>query len=96
MTITTARDRIIADRGWTADLAKIVNTRLYTYSDHRAVLAYELRRAKPRPLWLDIAATIGYGSKTGAIVAAHRRDAAEARFKTAHQRKVAEQYGMTT
>ena len=54
------RDRIIHERGWASMKDLILCTRHYTHSDHRAVLAYELRHLDGCPKWPDIAVCIGF------------------------------------
>lgn len=98
--LTEHRDQIIAERGWAADVAKITNTRCYTHSNHRSVLAYELSQLEHSEwTWGQIADCLGFSSTHTTRAAARHHEASEERIRlareAAYEQKRAETYGKT-
>ena len=93
--LSTHRDRIIAERGWTADAEKIVNTKYHAFSNHRSIIAHELRT--PDVDWMSIARCLGFCTAAAARAAADRHEQAEKDLKLARElafdQRRAEQYG---
>ncbi len=93
--LAKARDRIIAERGWTANADKIINARRKFLANQRSIVAYALRELGAD--WKEIANCLGFTSRHAARDSAIRREQAEANIiaarNLAFDQKQAQQYG---